>query len=113
MSSVLVTGSQANPTAGTAVATTGTVGPGKYVVTATTQLSGTTAAGDLNNMQLQVGATVIGPLLTVVPTATGSQPNPPVTVDVPQAGAAITVNAVANASGASVVYKAQIVATVG
>lgn len=102
-----------NPSAAAAVATTGTLGQGKYVVVVTTILGGTTAAADLNNMQLQVGTTVIGPLLTVVPTATGYQLNPPVTVDVPGAGAAITVNAIGNASGASVTYRAQILATVG
>jgi hypothetical protein len=62
-------------------------------------------------MQLQVGATVVGALLTVIPTATGTQANTPVTVDVP-AATAVTVNATAAASGASAVYKAQIVATV-
>ena len=62
-------------------------------------------------MQLQVGATVTGALLTVIPTATGAQANPPVVVDVPS-GTAVTVNAAAAASGASAVDKAQIVATV-
>lgn len=111
MSSVVAFNTATNPTAGTAVASTGNLGPGKYTVTVTTQLSGTTAAGDLNNLQLQVGATVVGTLLTVIPTATGAQLCPPVVVDVP-AATAITVNAIGNASGASVVYKAQIVATV-
>ena len=111
MSSVVAVGSATNPAGGGQVATTGTVGGGKYTVTVVTNPTGTIAAGDLNNMQLQVGATVIGKLL-VVATAGSTTASPPVVVDVPQAGAAITVNAVGAASGASAVYNAQIVATV-
>ena len=96
------------PAGGTALTTTGTLSAGMYGVTVTTFLSGTTAAGDLNNMQLQVGATVIGPLLTVIPTATGYQLNPQFEVLVPAGGAAITVNAI-GAGTVSAKYQAHIV----
>jgi hypothetical protein len=111
MSSTVYYGTATNPSGGAAIATSGSLSAGKYVVTASTQLTGTVAAGDLNNMQLQVGATVVGKLLTVIPVATGNQVNPPVTVDVP-ASTAVTVNAVGAASGVSAVYAAQIVATI-
>ena len=96
------------PAGGTAITTTGSQSAGMYGVTVTTSLTGTTAAGDLHNMQLQVGATVIGPLLTVIPTATGVYQNPQFEVLVPSGGAAITVNAI-GAGTAAAVYKAHIV----
>lgn len=110
MSSTISYATATNPAAAGAVATTGALGPGKYVVTVTTNLTGTIQAGDLNNMQLQVGATVIGRLLAAA-TAGLNTANPPVTVDVP-AGTAITVNAVGNASNVAAVYGAQIVAAI-
>ena len=115
MASTVVLGSISNPGTGVLItgATTGTVLGGVYQVTVTTQLSGTTVAADLNNMQLQVGATVIGPLLTVIPTATGAQLNPTMIVTVPPGGAAITVNCGGGTSGASAVYKALMVVTTG
>lgn len=111
MSTVIAYSTATNPGAGAAVVTTGSVGGGKYTVVVTTNPTGTIAAGDLNNVQLQVGATVIGRLL--MPATAGTvTASPPIVVDVPQAGAAISVNAVGAASGASAVYGAQIVATV-
>ena len=112
MSSVIAYNTATNPAGGGQVVATATLnGPAKYTVTVTTNPTGTIAAGDLNNVQLQVGATVIGRLLMAA-TAGSTWTNPPVVVDVPGAGAAISVNATGAASGASAVYGAQIVATV-
>lgn len=106
---VLVSGSAVNPTAGTAVVATSSLPAGRYEVSAATACTGTVAAGDLNNVQLQVGATVIGPLLQSA-TANILWQNQKVIVPVPVGGATISVNAVGNASGVSVTYNAQLVA---
>lgn len=100
-------GTATAPGAGAAVATLAAPGAGKYRIQVIPGYGGT--ADVLDNMQLQVGATVIGKLI-VQPVANGA----PVLhvfprVDVP-AGQAITVNAVA-AGGVSTVFRAQIVAT--
>jgi hypothetical protein len=108
--STLVTGKQSAPTAGTAVAATGTLAHGDYQVTVSATPTGTVvAATDINNIQLQVGATVVGGL-TLIANANSPATSPPVVVNVPSGGATVSVNAVANASG-SVVYNATLVVT--
>lgn len=114
MTSTVVFAKATNPSAGGSVAATGNLSDlgltsNRWRVVVTTNLTGTIAAGDLNNMQLQVGATVIGPL-AVNPTANTYTQNPPIEVDVPDQ-TAVSVTAIGNASGASAVYGAQIVAT--
>lgn len=104
---ILVSGSAADPAANAVVVATASLPAGRYQVQAATACTGTVAAGDLNNVQLQVGATVIGPLLQS-PTANILLQNLPIIVNVPSAGAAISVTAVANASGGSVTYNAQL-----
>jgi|SRR5271170_253001 len=105
----LVSDSATNPLAAAAIVTTASLPAGRYEVLAATACTGTVAAGDLNNVQLQVGETVIGTLLQA-PVANTLWPNQKVTVSVPVGGAAISVNAIANASGALVTYNAQLVA---
>lgn len=109
MKSTLAYGTATNPSAGGSVAATGTLPSGRYIVTVTTRPSGTIAAGDLDNVQLQSGATVIGTLLQTA-TAGVAVTSAPITVEFTTA-ATISVTAVGNASGSSAVYGAQIVAT--
>jgi len=108
VSDLVVYGSATDPAEGASVASTGTLPAGRYRVTVTTVTTGTVAAGDLNNVQLQVGSTVVGTLLQVA-TAGSNFTNSPIEVNVPVGGAAISVTAVADASGDSAVYNAQIV----
>lgn len=104
--SVMAYASVATPAAGAAVASTGALAAGVYQVSVNVNLQGAPAASDINNLQLQVGATVIGTLK--VANAAGSHiQNPLITVQVP-AGAAITANAIVLGVGT---YDVQIVAT--
>lgn len=109
MSSTVAYGTATNPQLGDSVAATGTLPSGRYTVTVTTRPSGTIAAGDLDNVQLQAGATVIGTLLQASTADVGTT-SAPIDVEFTTAGT-ISVTAVANASGSSAVYGAQIVAT--
>jgi hypothetical protein len=109
MKSTLAYGTATNPSAGGTVAATGTLPSGRYTVVVTTRPTGTVQAGDLDNVQLQAGAAVIGTLLQNA-TAGSAVTSAPVTVEFTTA-AAISVTAVANASQSSAVYGAQIVAT--
>ncbi len=109
MTDVLVAGSVTNPAAAAAIATTASLGAGRYLVAVATAPTGTlVGAGDLNNIQLQVGAVVVGPLLMAA-TAGVLWPNLPVEVSVPIGGATVSVTAIGNASGVSAVYNAQLV----
>lgn len=96
-----VKGTATAPVAGTAVATTGALTAGNYNVSVFVFTSGT----DVENMQLQVGATVLGPIpenIGVGVLTTFRVANP--------TGAAITVNAIGNGTTA-IVYTATIVYT--
>lgn len=104
---VLVSGSKANPQLGDTVVTTATLPAGRYKVSAATACTGTVAAGDLNNVQLVVGSTVIGTLLQSA-TVDVLWPNLPVVVPVPDGGAVIKITAVANGSGSLVTYNGQL-----
>jgi hypothetical protein len=108
VSDLVVYGSATDPSTGGAVVATSSLAGGRYNAIAVTMPTGTVAAGDLNNVQLQVGATVVGNLI-MIPTANTTFTNPSIEVSVPAAGAAISVNAVAGASGASAVYNALLV----
>lgn len=108
MTDVLVSNSATNPLAGGTIAATASLPAGRYMVAVATAPTGTlVGAGDLNNVQLQVGAVVIGTLLMAA-TAGVLWPNMPVEVSVPVGGATISVTAVGNASGVSAVYNAQL-----
>jgi hypothetical protein len=109
MKSTVAYGTATNPSAGGSVAATGTLPSGRYTVVVTTRPTGTLTSGDLDNVQLQSGSTVIGTLLQSS-TAGSATTSAPIDVEFLTA-AAISVTAVANASGASAVYGAQIVAT--
>lgn len=101
-------GSVNGPLAGGVIASTGNLPQGEYSVTVVVRLGGTTAATDGNNMQLQVGATVVEVINQG--SASGSVGNlGPVNVDAP-GGQPITVNAIAAGTGTAT-YTAQIVAT--
>ena len=103
-------GTHSAPTAGTAIATTGTLPAGDYRVTVYAIMTGTVvAATDINNIQLQVGASAIS-TLSFIPNANTETTEPPMTVNVPHGGATISVTAVANAS-VSVVYSVMLVVT--
>ncbi len=104
---VLVSNSKANPQLGDTIVTTASLPYGRYRVQAATAPTGTVAAGDLNNVQLQVGATVIGTLLQAA-TANILWQNQAVVVNVPVAGAAILITAVANSSVGAPTYNGQL-----
>ena len=109
MSSTLAYGTATDPSAAGSVAATGSLPAGRYVVVVTTRPTGTLTSGDLDNVQLQVGSTVIGTLLQN-DTAGSAVTSAPVTVEFTSASV-ISVTAVADASGVAAVYAAQIVAT--
>lgn len=96
-----VSGTVTAPAAGAAIATTGALAAGNYEV----NVFVTTSATDVENMELKVGATVIGP----IPENIGAGVLTEFRVLNP-AGVAITVNAIANGT-AAVVYTATIVYT--
>lgn len=105
-------GQVTNPTAGTAIVTLASVPAGQYQASVFADFNGTLAAGDLDNMQFQVGATVIRQLAANI-TSAGSAENAFVNsiITVPPGGATLSVNAIANASGATAGYRAQIILT--
>lgn len=109
MESTLAYGTATNPSASGAVAATGTLPSGRYIVVVTTRPTGTLTSGDLDNVQLQTGATVIGTLLQD-DTAGEAVTSAPITVEFLTAGT-ISVTAVGDASSSDAVYGAQIVAT--
>lgn len=109
MSSTVKYATATDPSAGGAVAATASLTPGRYSVVVVTKPSGTVASGDADNVELKVGSTVVGTLMQSA-TADTATTNPPVEVEFTVASA-ISVAAVANASGASAVYGALIVAT--
>jgi len=96
--------------AGTTIATTGTLPPGTYTVYVNISTSGTVTTADANNMQLLIGATVIGTLMNSNSGANTPFPNGPFVVIVPAAGAAILVKSVGAGSGTAT-YNADIIAT--
>lgn len=106
--SVANAASATNPTANTAIATITTPAAGVYSVQVWAMGTGTIAAGDAFNMDFRVDGTSIAkmpvPAVANVPVSTTFV----MTVNGAQS---FTVNAVANASGASAVYFAQLVAT--
>lgn len=108
-SSGSVAGSVTAPGAGAVIATTIALTGGTYDVQVMTDYGGTPAAAEtFNNMQLRVGATVIGPVFTS-PGTLAVPVNQRFILIVPGA-TAITVNAV-NAGGAAAVYQALIIWT--
>jgi hypothetical protein len=100
-------GVQTAPTAGTVIATCTVLKPGNYEVVVTYGVgAGTPVIGDVGNMNLKQGATVVASL----PNTIGATPNAPVTTVLAcAANDALTVTAVANAT-AGVGYTATIVA---
>ena len=102
-------GSQTNPTAGTAVASAVVNATGNWEATAYPFLSGTIAAGDLNNMGVYVN-TVLKFTIPLPAVATTTQPVPAYKIIVAcNNGDTVAVKAIANASGASAVYNAALV----
>ncbi len=104
--SLVAYGTATGPGAGVAIATLAAPGAGEYEIQVTPGYGAT--AGPMDNMQLQIGATVVGKLI-VQAAVNGA----PVVHRFPRlavpAATAITVNQVgADAAG---VYRAQIVAT--
>lgn len=99
-----------SPAAGAAIASI-TLTQGTWTITWGVRSSGTTGAGDSNNMQLQQGAAVL--LIADVPAGGNnlSQQNA-VTIEVPAGGSTISVNAIALAT-VGAIYTAQITATPG
>lgn len=109
--SIVAYGKQANPTAGTAIASATGLAAGRYSVVVTTDMNGTlVGTTDDNNIQLTVGSTIIGQLIA---DGYNAYPlvNTAIKVSVPSANGTIAVKAINNASGASAVYAAEIVAT--
>jgi hypothetical protein len=107
--SLSATGTQTDPGAGATIISLA-LPAGTWSVTVTEMLPGGGAAADTSNMQLLQGATVIGtPLLD--PFVTGTQQAPAVTVVIPPGGAVLTVKTIGAASGAGIIYAAQIAAT--
>ena len=105
--------SAAAPTAGTAVITiaSGSLPSGLYRVEVTIGMSGTLAAGDLNNMEFRVGAAVVCKGMTYTSTTNNGNPTAKYTFQVaPDGTQAMSVNATANATASSV-YSASIIAT--
>lgn len=102
--SVLVDGvTSTGPASGTPIATTATLPGGMYEVTVTIMLSGTVTFADANNTQLKVGSTVVGPLDNQG-SAEFDNVNEPTLVEVPPAGAAISVTTVGAGSGTAAYY---------
>lgn len=92
------------PGAGAAIATTGALTAGDYLVTWSVELDGAAAAAELNNFQLLNGAAVV--LKSDNPAAAGTYPQPGVVVTV-AAGGTISVQAV-GAGSVGIGYSAQI-----
>lgn len=102
-------GSATNPTAGTAIASAAVNAQGNWEVVSYPFLSGTIAAGDLNNMGVYVN-TVLKFTLPLPAVATTTQPVPAYTIVVAcNNGDTVAIKAIANASGASAVYNAALV----
>lgn len=101
-------GSVTNPGAAATIATTASVAAGTYVVTATVFLSGTVAAGDLNNFQITGNG--VTSVKIVVPAVANTVVTMTATVTTTSAGA-IIVKSIGAASGVSAVYNASVVAT--
>lgn len=103
-------GSQTNPTAGTAVATVTIPTAGNWEITTYPFFSGTIAAGDLNNMGVFQGTAnkFTLPLPAVAQTAQPVMALPIILTCA--AGDTVAVKAIANASGASAVYNAAVIA---
>lgn len=109
--SVVAYGKSTAPAAGAAIATTASLAVGTWDIEVSTFIGGTTAAVEIDNMQLKLGATVISTILNPVPGTTGAVNSSQYRVRL-QVGvaAAVSVNAIAAATAASV-YAASIVAT--
>lgn len=107
-SSQEVEGAVVSPGAGAAIATLA-LPQGEWSISWQVELSGTLAAGDINNLQLKQAAVV---LLNSVNGNVVGQPYPqsPVTVSIPLGGANVTVNAIAAGTVGSN-YAATIVAS--
>jgi hypothetical protein len=103
-------GNVPSPTAGQVIATSGTLPQGNYTVVVTAHPTGTLAApADYDNLQLLVGATVVGTLIQQASAGNVNQ-STAVTVPVPAGGAAISVEAI-GAATAGAVYKLQLAIT--
>lgn len=103
-------GSQTNPTAATVVASAVVNAAGNWEIVVYPFLSGTIAAGDLNNLGVYQG-TVLKFTIPLPAVATTTQAVPAYTIVLSCAnGDTVSVKAIANASGASAVYNAAIVA---
>lgn len=99
-----------SPAAGGAIASI-TLPQGTWTIAWGVRSSGTTGAGDSNNMQLQQGAAVL--LIADVPAGgNNTTVQNAVTVEIPAGGATISVNAIAVAT-VGAIYTAQITATPG
>jgi hypothetical protein len=104
-------GSVANPQASAVIASIALT-PGTWDLELILELGGTLTVADEDNMQLVQGTVVLGQMTLNIETAS-SAPNPPrrYRVSIPNGGAAVAIQAIGNASGASAVYRAQITAT--
>ncbi len=103
-------GSVTAPAAGAVIATSGAaLAAGTYQVQVLTDYGGTVGAAEtFQNMQIRVGATVLGPVFTSPGTLAVAVPQT-FSLNLP-AATAITVNAI-NAGGAAAVYQAVIIWT--
>lgn len=106
--SAAATGQAAAPGAGAAVATTAGLPAGTYLVHWSVTQSGAIAAGDVQNMQLMIGATVVAVAMTSA-TAGAPVPQPDVQVVVPAGNPVLAVKAI-GAATAGTTYQAAITA---
>jgi hypothetical protein len=100
------------PTVGQTIVTSPALTPGVYTVEYATDVQGTSAAADVNNIQLQVGSTVISPLQ--MPNAVGTHYNGvPLNVYVPPGapgGETISITAI-GAGTSTATYEISLVVT--
>lgn len=109
MSTTVKYGTKTNPQAGDTVVSAGGLTAGRYRVIVQTLMSGTIAAGDVNNVQLigSDGGTVS--VLLTAGAANVAISSPTINLSV-SSGGTIAVKAVANASGTGAIYGAVLVA---
>lgn len=105
--SVVTYGGTAAPGTASTIAATSTLPAGQYRCTVTAYVSGTAAAGDLNNLQLLVGGTASGRLM-LVPVINTIFQNPPITVSFADPASVIAVGC-PGAAGATSTYNVQMV----
>lgn len=107
--STVVYGNLTVTSAGQQIVATPALPPGQYSVVASIDLGGTPTASDANNVQLQVGATVVGTLLNSSSSGV-IVPNPPIIVTVPAGGAVISADSITGGSGTAA-YRVQLAVT--